>query len=82
MLPLKEILNRLQSVLRKTFGVHSPGEKRDVYSFGDGIPRLNSVKTFLRTASESLGRFQIFRDSQVAQMEQCLYKQCLTYKGY
>ena len=46
MLPLKEILNRL-SVLRKTFGVHSPAEQRDVYSFGHGIARLNSVNTFL-----------------------------------
>ena len=46
MLPLKEILNHL-SVLFKTFGVHSPGEQRDVYSLGDGIARLNSVNTFL-----------------------------------
>ena len=45
MLPLMEILNHL-SVL-KTFGVHSPGEQRDVYSLGDGIARLNSVNTFL-----------------------------------
>lgn len=45
MLPLMEILNHL-SVL-KTFGVHSPGEQRDVYSLGDGIAPLNSVNTFL-----------------------------------
>lgn len=46
MLPLKEILNHL-SVLLKTFGVHFPGQQRDVYSLGDGIARLNSVNTFL-----------------------------------
>ena len=46
MLPRKEIVNRV-SVRRKTFGVHSLGEQRDVYVFGDGIARLSSVNTFL-----------------------------------
>ena len=36
MQPMKEILNYL-SVLLKTFGVHSPGEQRDVYPLSDGI---------------------------------------------
>ena len=40
------LLNHL-SVLLKTFCVRSPGEQRDIYSLGDGIPCLHSVNTFL-----------------------------------
>ena len=60
MLPLKEILNRL-SVLRKTFGVHSPAEQRDVYSFGHGIARLNSVNTFLGNCIRELREVSDFQ---------------------